>query len=122
MRYAAVLMRYAAVLMRYAAILAIIGVTTSLVVTGPSLAMAKSSGRQPAAGRTASAASEVGSYADPYWGRRGDYLCRRWCLGDRTPCDTVTEKAADGRCEGDARSFYGVLICRVGDHRPACPQ
>jgi hypothetical protein len=63
----------------------------------------------------------IGSYADPYWGRRGDLLCRRWCLSDRTPCDTVQQKAADGRCSGDVRSFYGELRCRIGDPRPECP-
>lgn len=70
-----------------------------------------------------SAPIALGSAADPFWGRRGNMICRRWCLGDRTPCDPVQFKAADGRCEGDVRSFYGVLNCRIGDtSRPECPR
>jgi len=65
--------------------------------------------------------SFLGSSNDPYWGRLGNMLCRRWCLSDRTPCDTVTEKAADGRCEGEARYSYGVLNCRIGEAAPGCP-
>jgi hypothetical protein len=77
-------------------------------------AMAQSASR-------AGQASFLGSWTDPYWGRLGDTLCRRWCLSDRTPCDTVTEKAADGRCDGEARYSYGVLNCRIGEAAPGCP-
>jgi len=28
-----------------------------------------------------------GDYADPYYGRQGGQICRRWCLEDRNPCD-----------------------------------
>jgi hypothetical protein len=55
-----------------------------------------------------------GSYADPYWGRQGNLICRRWCLDDRTPCDPFQYKAADGRCNGETRTFFGVLQCRIG--------
>ena len=64
----------------------------------------------------------LGSYADPYWGRQGSLICRRWCLEDRTPCDPVHYKDADGRCAGGPRTFYGVLNCRIeGETRPECP-
>jgi len=72
-------------------------------------------------GATPSARGGLGSYADPYWGRQGNYICRRWCLEDRNPCDPVQAKDADGRCEG-TRTFFGVLNCRVdGETRPECP-
>jgi hypothetical protein len=41
---------------------------------------------------------EPGDYADPYYGRQGNEICRRWCLRDRNPCDPVHYKVADGRC------------------------
>jgi hypothetical protein len=64
----------------------------------------------------------LGSYADPYWGKQGAFICRRWCLDDRTPCDPVHFKDADGRCAGEPRTFYGVLNCRIeGETRPECP-
>jgi hypothetical protein len=71
---------------------------------------------------TAVAQYQIGSFADPFWGRQGSYLCRRWCIDDRTPCDSVQYKAADGRCNGEARTFFGELQCRIGkDGRPICP-
>jgi hypothetical protein len=39
-----------------------------------------------------------GDYADPFYGRQGNRICRRWCLEDRNPCDPPEFKAADGRC------------------------
>jgi hypothetical protein len=69
-----------------------------------------------------SAPIQLGSDADPYWGKQDGYICRRWCLDDRNPCDPVQFKVADGRCFGDYRSFYGVLNCRLDhDNRPECP-
>jgi hypothetical protein len=69
----------------------------------------------------ASTRGGLGGYADPYWGRQGNYVCRRWCLEDRNPCDSVQAKEADGRCEGSQR-FFGVIKCRVGgDPQPECP-
>lgn len=66
--------------------------------------------------------SGLGSYADPFWGRQGDYICRRWCLSDRTPCDPVRYKAADGRCFAEYRSSYGELRCAIrNETRPECP-
>jgi hypothetical protein len=63
----------------------------------------------------------LGGYADPYWGRQGNFICRRWCLEDRNPCDSVQSKEADGRCEGN-QTFFGVLNCRIkGETRPECP-
>ena len=70
---------------------------------------------------SAQRASGLGSYADPYWGRQGGLICRRWCLDDRNPCDPVQYKEADGRCNGE-RTFWGVLNCRIqGETRPECP-
>ena len=64
----------------------------------------------------------LGSYADPFWGTKEGYVCRRWCYTDRTPCDPVRYKAADGRCFGEIRTFFGVLNCKiVGETRPECP-
>jgi hypothetical protein len=37
-------------------------------------------------------------YNDPYYGYQNGQVCRRWCPEDRTPCDPVHFKAADGRC------------------------
>jgi hypothetical protein len=54
-----------------------------------------------------------GGYADPFWGRQGNNICRRWCLEDRSPCDPVQYKVADGRCNRD-RTFFGALKCRLG--------
>src|SRR5262245_15034046 len=65
---------------------------------------------------------ELGSQYDPFWGRQGDYICRRWCLSDRTPCDPVYFKTADNRCGGEALSSVGVLNCRIEhETRPECP-
>jgi hypothetical protein len=62
-----------------------------------------------------------GSYADPFWGIQDGLICRRWCLSDRTPCDPVRYKLADGRCEGEVRTFFGELKCRIGPgNRPLC--
>ena len=80
----------------------------------PAVAQAMRQGGAPA--------GTLGGYDDPFWGRRGDVICRRWCLSDRNPCDTVQQKAADDRCAGDIRTFYGVLRCHVGgDPNPQCP-
>src|SRR3954447_17396143 len=65
---------------------------------------------------------QLGGFADPYWGKQGQYICRRWCLDDRTPCDPVVYKMADGRCYGEFRSSYGVLNCAIkNETRPECP-
>jgi hypothetical protein len=90
------------------------------LVAGTQLQLSEGSATAQSARRTAPS-SFLGSSNDPYWGRLGGMLCRRWCLSDRTPCDTVTEKAADGRCDGEARYSYGVLNCRIGEAAPGCP-
>jgi hypothetical protein len=65
----------------------------------------------------------VGGFDDPLWGRAGPWLCRRWCLSDRNPCDTVQMKVTDGRCSDEITTFVGELRCRIGgDPNPACPQ
>jgi hypothetical protein len=70
----------------------------------------------------AQAQSGPGGYADPYWGRQGNYICRRWCLDDRTPCDPVRYKVADGRCDREIRTFFGELRCQIGPRNEIiCP-
>jgi hypothetical protein len=46
---------------------------------------------------------EPGDYTDPYYGRQGNQICRRWCLEDRNPCDPPQYKSADGRCSLNRR-------------------
>jgi len=45
----------------------------------------------------------IGDAADPYYGQQGDRICRRMCREDRSPCDPVHWKTADGRCSGRRR-------------------
>lgn len=79
-------------------------------------------GASAAQARPTRAAIVLGGTNDPFWGRRGDFICRRWCTEDRNPCDPVQYKVADGRCFGEVRTFFGVLNCRIGnDPRPECP-
>lgn len=98
---------------RAAFLVALSGLVGALSLTAADAANVKGARRQLPSG--------LGSSSDPYWGRLGGYICRRWCIEDRNPCDPARYKDADGRCSG-TRNFYGALNCRIeNETRPECP-